>query len=324
MNRIRELTRLLGCIHPVVLAGMGGVARAELCAAVSAAGGFGLLGMVREAPDFIRDQIRQVRKRTGAPFGVSLIPYATEAALLEREIAVCIEERVHAVCLFWDVDQAAVFRLKRAGIRVLHQVGTLGAAWDALRAGADVIIAQGLEAGGHVHGRTPLADLLPPICAAIPAPVLAAGGITAAADLRLALELGAAGALVGSALLATRESFAHDCHKQAMVERHAAETVLTDRFFINWPPGAAVRVLANSVTAGPAPERIAREVIAHEGGRPILRYSTDSPLANTHGDLEPMPHYAGMGIDGIRRIEPAAAVVTRIAAGAQAHGIGST
>src|SRR3546814_6154839 len=110
------------------------------------------LGMVREAPALIAEEIAAVRARTDRPFGVNLIPAATDAALLDAELAVCFEQRVHSLCFFWDVDAAAVARAKEAGCLVLYQVGSVADAVAAEKAGADVVIAQGVEAGGHVRG----------------------------------------------------------------------------------------------------------------------------------------------------------------------------
>src|SRR5215469_15252018 len=97
------LTRLLGCRYPIVSAGMGGPARSELAAAVSEAGGFGLLGMVRETPELILREIAEVKRRTNRAFGVNLIPFATEPTLLANELAACLDIGVPAMCFFWDV-----------------------------------------------------------------------------------------------------------------------------------------------------------------------------------------------------------------------------
>ncbi|HEX7946465.1 MAG TPA: nitronate monooxygenase, partial [Phenylobacterium sp.] len=115
----------LGCEVPVVLAGMGGVARAELVAAVTLAGAFGFLGMVRESPRRIRNEIAAVRDRTDWPFGVNLVPAATDAGLFEAELKACIDARVHAVALFWDLSVETVKRLRGAGLLVACQVGSV-------------------------------------------------------------------------------------------------------------------------------------------------------------------------------------------------------
>jgi nitronate monooxygenase len=311
---------LLCCEEPIVLAGMGGVARAELVAAVSEAGGFGFLGMVREPPAVILSEIEAGRSRTRRPFGVNLIPAATQPALLEAELAVCIEAQVHAVTLFWELAPEIVRRLREVGILVLCQVGSAAEAAAAEAAGADIIIAQGWEAGGHVRGRMGLHALLANVLEVVHTPVLAAGGLVDGDDLAAVMTLGAQGAVMGTAFLATHESFAHAYHKQRIVEAGPGQTVRTDAFHINWPPGAKVRVLPNSVTRGEHGDPFApgRQVIAHEGDRPIYLFSTDSPLRTTTGKLEAMAIYGGQGSARIMDVVPAGERLATIAAGARA------
>lgn len=304
----RPVCALLGCTWPVVLAGMGGAARAELVSAVTCAGGFGFLGMVREPTALIRDEVQQVRAATGRPFGVNLIPAATPAALLDAQIATCIELGVPVVGLFWDIAPAVVQRLRDAGIVVVYQVGSLEDARAATDAGAQVLIAQGREAGGHVRGNQPLMQLLPEIVAATRLPVLAAGGIVDGTDVAGALSLGAQGVVLGTALIPTHESFAHPYHKQRIVDATEGDTLLTDAFHINWPQGARVRVLANSVTSGQRGDAFGanRIVIGEEEGRPIYLFSTDSPLRSMTGDFEAMALFAGTGAARIGGITGAA------------------
>jgi nitronate monooxygenase len=298
---------LLCCETPIVLAGMGGVARSELVAAVTEAGGFGFLGMVRESATFIHDEIEAVRARTTRPFGVNLIPAATPLGLLEAELEACIEARVHAVTLFWDLKPAIIARLRDAGILVICQVGSAAEALAAQDAGADLVIAQGWGAGGHVRGGTALASLLAEVVAQVDVPVLAAGGIVDGAGMAAAMILGAQGVLVGTAFLATDESFAHDYHKRRIAEALADTTIHTDAFHVNWPAGAHVRVLPNSVTQGLRgdPFGFHKEVIGAEGDRPIHLFSTDSPLRSMTGDFEAMALYAGQGAGRISAIIPA-------------------
>lgn len=305
---------LLGCEHPVVLAGMGGVARAELVAAVSEAGGFGFLGMVREPAALIRDEIAAVRARTGRPFGVNLIPSATDPSLLRAEIDACLQGGVHAVTLFWDLMPEVVEAFRTAGVLVACQVGSAAEAVAAQDAGADLLIAQGVEAGGHVRGLTGLPALIPDVAARVSIPILAAGGIVDGAGLAAVLMWGAQGAVVGTAFIATDESFAHDFHKQRIVEAGPDQTLHTEDFHINWPPGAPVRVLPNSVTRGERgdPHRPGREVIGWEGERPIHLFSTDSPLQSMTGDFEAMALYAGQGVARIGDVVPAGERLRRI------------
>lgn len=315
---------LLGCDVPVLLAGMGGVSRWELAAAVANAGGFGTLGMVRETPGLIAEEVTALKAATGRPFAVNVIPAATEAGLLDAQIDRCLDLGVPAFTFFWDVMPEVVARAKRAGCLVLHQVGSLEAARMAEDAGADVIIAQGVEAGGHVHGRQPVFDLTAAILEAVSVPVVASGGLATGRDLARALAMGAAGIQCGTAFLATTESFAHPYHKARVVAASGADTVLTDVFVLNWPKGATVRVIANSVTKaldgrllGHDPDALPREAIASDDGQPRLRFSTDSPLRTTTGDLEAMALYAGQGAGAITGIASAAERIAAIVAQAE-------
>src|SRR5262249_47717783 len=141
----KQVCRLLGCDYPIVSAGMGGVARSELVAAVVAAGGYGLLGMVRESPELIRSEIAAVRARTDRNFGVNLIPFGTEPALLDDELAACFEAKAHSLCFFWDVRPDLIQRARAAGCKVLYQVGRLPDAIAAAAAGAAFIISPGVQ-----------------------------------------------------------------------------------------------------------------------------------------------------------------------------------
>lgn len=316
----RPLCDLLGCRYPLVSAGMGGVARAELVAAVSRAGGFGFLGMVREPVELISREVAALRAAGIARFGVNLIPAATEPALLAAQIDALIELAVPVVGLFWDVPPALIARLRAAEMLVVCQIGSVAEACTVQEAGAQVLIAQGVEAGGHVRGEQPLSELLAEVIPSVQVPVLAAGGITDGADVVQALALGAQGAVLGTALIATPEAFAHDYHKQRLIEASANATVLTGDFHINWPPDAKVRVLANSVTRGERGDPFAgtRTVIGEEEGRPIHLFSTDSPLRTMTGDFEAMALYAGQGVGRIHALLPAAERLQQIIVEAEA------
>ena len=319
------LCDILECRHPILQAGMGGVARSDLVAAVTEAGGYGFLGMVRETPDLIAQEIDAVRARSSGPFGVNLIPAATDPVLLETELATCIEKKVHSLCFFWDVRADVIARAKDAGCRVLYQVGSVEDAIASEKAGADVVIAQGFEAGGHVRGTVSSLVLLPQVVRAVSVPVIASGGFASGESLIAAFALGAQGIHCGTAFLATQESFAHDYHKDRVAGATLEDTVYTDVFAINWPPASPVRVIANSLTEelgqrllGYRPEDILREVIAEEDGRPIYRFSTDSPLRITTGDLECLALFAGQVAGAIKTIPSAGARVEDIVAAARA------
>lgn len=310
-GRLRTpVCELLGCDWPILQAGMGGVARAELVTAVAEAGAYGFLGMVREAPRRIREEVRKVRSRTDRPFGVNIIPAATDAGLLERQVRVILREKPHSVCLFWDVNAAIIARLRKAGILVLHQVGSVADAVGAWRAGAQILIAQGREAGGHVRGELNVRELVPRIVEATPLPVIASGGIVDGGEIIELMVLGAQGIHCGTLFLATEESNAHDYHKQRVVQAKTDDTVYTTVFHINWPRHAPVRVIQSSVTYGS--QRGRTRIIGREGERPIYLYSTDSPLKETTGELESMALYAGQGVAAINDIVPARERIERL------------
>ncbi|WP_207310476.1 NAD(P)H-dependent flavin oxidoreductase [Rubripirellula amarantea] len=313
------LCERLGCRFPILQAGMGGVARAELAAAVSQAGAFGCLGMVRESPEKIRQQVHQVRSLTDQPFAVNLIPAATQSELFDAELDECIRLQVPNLVFFWDVVPGAVRRAKDAGCCVIHQVGSVEQAVLAEASGADVIVAQGVEAGGHVHGVVSSLVLVPEIVDAVSVPVVGSGGFASGRSLVAALALGAQGIHCGTAFLATVESFAHDIHKRRVLDANAGDTIHTDAFTINWPPHSPVRVLKSEATQGIESEPFGhgeriepREQIAEEEGRPVYFRSTDSPLKSMTGELHKLAMYAGQVTGQVKDVATASDVVDRI------------
>lgn len=311
-----RVSEVLGCRHPILCAGMGGPARAELAAAVCEAGGFGMLGMVRESPELIAAEIAELRRRTARPFAINMIPAGTRPELLRAELDVALGAKVPAMCFFWDVRPDLIAEAKAAGCKVLYQIGSPEDAFAAEAAGADVIIAQGVEAGGHVRGTLPLSVLLGQLAGRMKVPLVATGGIASGRGMAAALSLGADAVQCGTAFLVATESFAHDYHKQRIVAAKAGDTVHTDLFAINWPPNSPVRVLRNSVVEaaggrlwGYHPDDLPREVIAEDNGQPMYRFDTNSPLRTTTGNLEAMALYAGTGAAEITAIRPARAIL---------------
>jgi nitronate monooxygenase len=184
-------------------------------------------------------------------------------------------------------------------------VGSRADAQRALRAGVDVLIAQGVEAGGHVRGEVSTMALVPELVALSPVPVVASGGIATGAGLVAALALGAQGVSCGSLFLATHESNAHPLHQQRLCEARAADTLHTYRFFRNWPMAAAVRVLPNAVTHGDFDHlRNLQEatIIAEQDGEDIMLFSTDSPLRDATGNINSMALYAGQSCSQINSV----------------------
>ena len=235
--------------HPIVLGGMAGSTSVPLVAAVSNAGGLGTLGVSRIPADQIPKDIAAIRKATGGAFGVNFLIFdASEAA-----IDAALDERPPVFSAAWaraDQDLRALFdRAHEAGSLVMHMVGTVTEALRAKAAGADVIVAQGTEGGGHVGWMATMA-VLPMIVDAVGStPVIAAGGIADGRGLAAALALGAQGALLGTRFLATKESPLHPNFKQAVVDSDGHDTVLTEIPDIargNVWPGAMARSRRNA------------------------------------------------------------------------------
>ncbi len=199
-----RLCRDLGLEVPLVSAPLGGgSAGPALAAAVSEAGGLGLLGMGGVPAPVIRNEVRETRALTSKPLGVGLLL----PLVAGDEIDACVEERVPVLVLFWGDVAPHVEKPRRAGIRVLAQIGSVAEARAAAAAGVDGVIAQGFEAGGHVRGTTSLAALLPAVVEAVaPLPVIAAGGMATGRGLAAALALGAQAVMMGTRFVCSEES----------------------------------------------------------------------------------------------------------------------
>jgi enoyl-[acyl-carrier protein] reductase II len=200
------LCDLLEVKHPIMLAGMGGVSYAELVAAVSNAGGYGVLGMAGRTPEFIRDEMRKVKSLTDKPFGVDLLAASPES--LTASVEIIIE------------------RLKKAGLKVMVVCGAVKHAVKAEQAGCDAVICQGGEGGGH----TGLVGTMPLVAQAVEAvkiPVVAAGGLYDGRGLAAALTLGAVGVWMGTRFIASHEAHAGELYRQTIVEAADEDTVRT-------------------------------------------------------------------------------------------------
>ena len=308
------LVDILGCTYPILNAGMGGVARHELAAAVSNAGGFGCLGMVREPVNVIQREVEAYRLKCDKPFAVNLIPAATERQLLLEQIDCCIKLGVQWVELFWTVDSEVIKKLKSHNIGIIHQIGSVRDAEEALQQNVDVLIVQGVEAGGHIRSNVSTMVLLPEIVSLTPKPVIASGGIATGEGLVAAFALGAQGVSCGSLFIATPEANAHDFHKNKILESVAEDTISTFYFHRNWPVKAPVRVITHSKISDDIDDSSINDsvVIAQQDGQPVFARSTDSPLKGATGALEKMAIYAGQSITHINKIESAEAKISNL------------
>jgi len=226
-----DLCRALGIEHPVFCAGIGAAAGAELVAAVSNAGGCGVLGTASLPGKFVRAEIERLKGLTDKPFGVNLVL----PLLRKGQVEACFDEQVPILVLFWGDPAPYVDEAHRCGIKVLLQVGSVSEAVAGAEAGVDAIIAQGVEAGGHVKGTTAISVLLPTIVDAVaPLPVIASGGIADGRGLVAALSLGAQGISIGTRFLASAEARAADAYKARIVMANAEDTVYTEQCNVGW------------------------------------------------------------------------------------------
>jgi len=319
-------TRLFGVRHPLMQAPMGGgIATPELVAAVSNAGGLGMLAVGGLPADAIRAQIRRTRQLTDQPFGANLLL----PMYLPGQAEVCIDERVAVLSLFWGEARPHVAAAHAGGVKVMLQVGSVDEAKAARDAGVDVIVAQGVEAGGHVRGTVSGLVLVPCVVQAVhPLPVIAAGGIADGRGVAAMLALGAAGVALGTRLLASEEAAAHPDYKQRILRARASDTLHTTLFDLGWAD-APHRVLRNSVVADweaagcpPSGQR------PHEGeiigqaqfgdlAFPVSRYTALPPGAGFEGEVEKTALYAGESCELIDDVQPAGAIVANIARDAE-------
>jgi enoyl-[acyl-carrier protein] reductase II len=298
---------LFGIEHPIFLAGMGGVAYAELAAAVSEAGGYGVLGMAAVPADGIRAQMREVRRRTAKPFGVDLL--AALPQQVEAAIDVILEEGASAFVAGLGVPGPVIEKCHRAGVKVMVLCGKVSHARHAEDAGCDAVVAQGTEAGGHT-GQVAGMALVPQIVDAVKIPVLAAGAIVDGRGLAAALAFGAQGAWMGTRFIASREARAGRAYQEAIVQASGSDTAVTRCY-----SGKPMRVLRNPYVddwekrTGEIQPFPAQMVVSARAG----------VFGLTSGDAESMDPSrscmpAGQGVGGIGEILPAGEIVRRVVA----------
>ena len=234
-----ELTEKLGIQYPIIQAGMGGVAMAELVAAVSNTGGLGVIGAAIMTPEALQEEIRKTKDLTDKPFGVDLL-LAQGWPGQERMIEIMFEEEVPVFASGLGNPAPYVEEMHRHGMTVMAVVGTVRHAVKCAEGGTDIIIAQGTEGGGHT-GRVATMALVPQVVDAVAqVPVAAAGGIADGRGLVAALALGACGIWVGTRFVATKEATGHSNYKQKIVEATEESTLVTRAF-----TGKDCRVIKN-------------------------------------------------------------------------------
>ena len=234
-----ELTELLGIEYPIIQGGMAWVAEYHLAAAVSEAGGLGLIGAANAPADWVRDQVRQVKKLTDKPFGVNIMlmsPYADEVA------KVIVEEGVPVVTTGAGDPEKYMKMWKDAGVKIIPVVASVALARRMERCGADAVVAEGTESGGHI-GETTTLVLVPQVVDAVSIPVIAAGGIADGRGIAAAFMLGAKGVQMGTHFVATEECHVHQNYKDMILKAKDIDTRVTGR-----TTGHPVRALRNQMT----------------------------------------------------------------------------
>lgn len=305
-----ELTRMFALKHPIILAPMGGVSGGALAAAVSNAGGLGLVGGGYGDVDWLRTELSRVTSATHASWGVGLITWSIRPGILE----LALHYRPTAIMLSFGDPRPHADKIKNAGANLICQVQDVGQARAAVAAGADLIVAEGNEAGGHSGTRATL-PLVPAVVDAVaPVPVVAAGGIADGRGLAAALMLGAQGVLMGTRFYASSEALGGSGVKERLVTGSGDETVRTRVFDIvrgyPWPAQFPGRALQNAfIDRWHGSEGALQEALASEAAR----YQTSA----RGGDYSTAVVWASEAIDLIRKVEDAGDLVEGISSQAE-------
>jgi len=306
----RAFTDLLGCALPLQQAPMGAVATVALAAAVANAGGVGMLSTDHVEPPALAAMLEGLRARTPGVFGVNvLIPFLDDPSLVEIATA----RGARLVEFFYGApDHALVDLVHRGGGLAGWQVGSRDEAIAARDAGCDLVVAQGIEAGGHVRGRLGLLPLLAEVLDAVSCPVVAAGGIGTARAVAAVLAAGASAVRVGTRFVAAAESGAHPLYVDALIAASAEDTILTEAFSRSWP-NAPHRVLRSCVEAAARFDGdVVAEIVSDGGRRPVHRWAGTEPSRDTVGAIEAMALYAGQSVGAVHRVEPAAEIIRQL------------
>lgn len=234
-----RITELLGIEYPIIQGGMAWVAEYHLAAAVSNAGGLGLIGTASAPAEWVREQIREAKKLTDKPFGINIMmisPYADEVA------KVAVEEGVAVITTGAGSPEKYIKMWKEAGIKVIPVVASVAMAKRMQRCGVDALVAEGTEAGGHIGENTTMV-LVPQVVDAVEIPVIAAGGIADGRGIAAAFMLGAEGVQIGTRFVVTEEAQVHENYKECILKARDIDSRVTGRSI-----GHPVRALRNKMT----------------------------------------------------------------------------
>ena len=304
-----KITQLLGIEHPIIQGGMAWVAEHSLAAAVSNAGGLGLIGAANAPYEVVKDEIEKAKAMTDKPFGVNIMMLSPHAEAIAKLV---VEEGVKVVTTGAGSPEKYMKLWKEAGIKVIPVVASVALAKRMERSGADAVVAEGCESGGHIGESTTMV-LVPQIADAVKIPVIAAGGIADGRGLLAALILGAEAVQIGTRFVASKEAVVHENYKNRVVSAKDIDTVVTGRSH-----GHPVRSLRNNMT------REYAKLEAEGKGFEELEYLTLGTLrkAVQEGDVAGGTVMAGQIAGMIKEIQTCGEIINDMVA--QAHNLANS
>ncbi|MGH9022269.1 MAG: NAD(P)H-dependent flavin oxidoreductase [Acidimicrobiia bacterium] len=305
-----RFTRLVGCSVPVQQAPMGPISPPGLALAVAGAGGLGTLHALHSATD-VEEACKALPQDADGALAVNVL-----LPILRPDMLEAAANLARVVDFFWGPpDPALVEIAHQGGALACWQVGSIENARAAGAAGCDLVVAQGIEAGGHHDGRSELMPLLEACLSELEVPVLASGGIATAADVERVLRAGADGVRIGTRFIATDESGAHPLYRQALIDAGPDEGIETDLFSVGCPLCPSNHgVLRSSVELATAR---AGQMVAAVGSNEVPAFAGTPPVSWARGEITAMAMYAGRGVGSVDKVQPAAVVVAELAAGAE-------
>ncbi|MDY7227768.1 NAD(P)H-dependent flavin oxidoreductase [Hyalangium rubrum] len=304
-----RFTELVGCRVPIQQAAMGGTATPKLAAAVSDAGGLGMVAAVMMSAEDLARELDGLRARTKAPFGVSfIVPF-----LHERELVEVVASRAKVVEFFFGTpDRSLVDTVHAGGALACWQVGSKEDAVAAEAVGCDLVVVQGVEAGGHVAGKIGLFPLLDEVLEVVKIPVIAAGGIGSGRTMAAALAAGASAVRMGTRFVVAEEADTHAGYAEKLIAARGRDTVITKAFHVMWPD-TPHRVLRSALEAATAFQgEVTGELFLHGKKMPLPHWAVPNPTRLTTGNIDAMALYAGESVSAVKSVQPAATIVKEV------------
>jgi len=317
-----RFTELVGCAVPIQQAGMGSHAKPRMAAAVANSGGLGMVsvyGGYGGPPENIAKMLDSTRDMTAGPFGANFLNVSMDQDLVREKVQAAAQHAPIVEFFFCEPDTRLVDIVYAENGLVCWQVGSREEALAAVGAGCDFLVAQGIEAGGHVRGTFSLLALLDQVLEAVDVPVLAAGGIGSGRAMAAVLAAGADGVRVGTRFLATEEAEAHPQYLNALIASEAQDTIYTEAFSTNWR--APHRVLKSAIAAAERFEKgeiVATQADSWNGEVEELRRFVCSALhKSARGNIQAMAHLAGESVGGVTKPQTVAEIMEDLAGEAE-------